>query len=57
MEETSLDMALTPSKPVETHEVHHTKKHLKDLMEEAEMDETMKEVERPPSSSLLQVES
>jgi hypothetical protein len=54
MEETSIDLAMQPAAKVEGPlEVPHTKASLKDLLEEAEMDETMKEVEGPPPSQSL----
>lgn len=61
MEETDLDLHLDQSHHDE--DEHHdedaeTKPNsLKSLLEEADMDVTMSEVERPPSASLLQVES
>lgn len=56
MEETSIDLAMQPHKPAQKEEqadIPHTTSHLKGLLEEMDMEETMKEVEGPPSSSLL----
>ena len=60
MEETSIDLAMQPHKPAQKEEqadIPHTTSHLKGLLEEMDMEETMKEVEGPPSSSLLQIEA
>lgn len=53
-----MDLAMQPAqRPPEPLEVHSPKSSLKGLLEEADMEDTMNEVERPPSSSLLQLES
>lgn len=59
MEETDMDMALSHEEKEKKEPIHSPKNSLKSIMEEADMEETMKEVEgsSPPCDSLLMLES